>query len=54
MKQTFLIKDKSGNDYRVISKSLTAAIQKVTSEHGISESDIDSTQSYAQIGTISL
>jgi hypothetical protein len=40
MKHGFLVIDKQGNDYRVLSKNITLAINKVITEHDLNEDDI--------------
>jgi hypothetical protein len=40
MLKAFVFKDKAGNTYRNLARSLTVAIEKLNQDHGISENDI--------------
>lgn len=54
MKNTFLVTDKDGSDYRVVSNDITSAINKVVQEHELMVSDIASAVSTGAIGSVTL
>jgi len=40
MLKSFVFQDNAGNTYRNVARSLSAAIEKLNQDHGISENDI--------------
>jgi hypothetical protein len=40
MLKSFVFQDSAGNTYRNVARSLTAAIEKLNQDHGVSENDI--------------